>query len=158
MVRSIMKDVKPTIARYIGIMENNTITDLKANIRKYEMVEFMITGETVHSSSDIKHSIITEQLNQITNQLKFKQLTHRNMELKTQLEKFKSAQYQQSFQPKNKFLLNHKTINTFSQNPQVTPQIPVTPAINSWGNVHDNNRPQCEICSRFNHIKENCYF
>lgn len=94
MVRSIMKDVKPTIARYIGIMENNTITDLKANIRKYEMVEFMITGETVHSSSDIKHSIITEQLNQITNQLKFKQLTHRNMELKTQLEKFKSAQYQ----------------------------------------------------------------
>lgn len=67
MVRNIIKGLKPTIARYIGIMENNTINELKTNIRKYEMIELMITGERAQSPSEIKHSIITEQLNQITN-------------------------------------------------------------------------------------------
>lgn len=80
-----MKGLKPTIARYIGVIKNNTINELKANIRKYEMVEFMITGETTQSPSDIKQFIITEQLNQITTQFntKFKKPTDRNAKLKT---------------------------------------------------------------------------
>jgi len=38
MVRNILKDLKLTVARYIGILETNNITDLEANIRKFEMV------------------------------------------------------------------------------------------------------------------------
>lgn len=55
---------------YIGILENNTIKELQTNIRKYNMVEFMITREIVQSPSEIK--IIKEEINQIINQLNAK--------------------------------------------------------------------------------------
>ncbi|KAF0738425.1 putative serine/threonine-protein kinase clkA [Aphis craccivora] len=68
MVRNIMKGLKPNIARYIGIMEHSTINELKNNIRKYENLEFIITGQTYQSPAEIKESIFKEQLNQLTTQ------------------------------------------------------------------------------------------
>jgi len=63
--RYIMKGLKPNIARYIGILDNSSLKLLKDNIRKYEMVEFMVTGEINQSPSEIKTDIITHKLNQI---------------------------------------------------------------------------------------------
>ncbi|KAE9525256.1 hypothetical protein AGLY_014324 [Aphis glycines] len=60
--RYIMKGLKPNISRYIGILDNSTLKLLKVNIRKYEMVEFMVTGPnnnplTVYGSTTIKLKI-----------------------------------------------------------------------------------------------------
>lgn len=60
MVRNILKGLKPTVARYIGILENNNIADLKINIRKFEMIEFMITGEQTKTPSEIKTSLFKD--------------------------------------------------------------------------------------------------
>lgn len=67
------------------------------------MVEFMITGETPQSLSEIKNSIVKIQLNQNIDQFnpKFKELAETKTETKTQLVKFKSLQCQKSFQYKN---------------------------------------------------------
>jgi len=65
MVRNIMKGLKPSIARYIGIMGNQNLTELKSNVRKYEMVEFMITGDTPKTSLDFETEIIKSKLQQI---------------------------------------------------------------------------------------------
>jgi len=46
--RYIMKGIKPNIARHIGMLNNSSLKLLKDNIRKYEMVEFMVTGEINH--------------------------------------------------------------------------------------------------------------
>jgi len=65
MVRNIMKGLNPSIARYIGIMGNENLTELKSNVRKYEMVEFMITGDTPKTSLDFETEIIKSKLQQI---------------------------------------------------------------------------------------------
>lgn len=65
MVRNIMKGLKPSIARYIGIMGNESLEELKRNVRKYEMIEFMITGEINSSPFDIEKSIIHSNIQQI---------------------------------------------------------------------------------------------
>jgi len=52
-VRNIMKGLRPNIARYIGIMNNKNLNELKENVRKYETIEFMITG---HISQTLKPS------------------------------------------------------------------------------------------------------
>lgn len=44
-IRTIIKRLKPNIIRHIGIIENNTLKQLKDNIRKYEMIEFLIMVE-----------------------------------------------------------------------------------------------------------------
>lgn len=38
MVRNIMKGLKPSIANYIGILDNNSLEELKRNVRKYEII------------------------------------------------------------------------------------------------------------------------
>jgi len=48
-VRYIMKGLRATITRYLGVMDNFTLKQLKDNIRNYEMVEFMVIGETIQS-------------------------------------------------------------------------------------------------------------
>lgn len=50
-----MKGLKPSIARYIGIMVNESLDELKINVRKYEIFEFMITGEIISSPFDIEN-------------------------------------------------------------------------------------------------------
>ncbi|XP_025201389.1 uncharacterized protein LOC112598934 [Melanaphis sacchari] len=65
MIHNIMKGLNPSIARYIGIMDNANLTELKNNVRKYEMIEFMITGETPKSQFDIETETIKSKLQQI---------------------------------------------------------------------------------------------
>jgi len=65
MARNIMKGLKPSIVRYIGIMENKSLDELKKNVRKYEMVEFMITGKVEQCTFEVEKSIINNTIQQI---------------------------------------------------------------------------------------------
>ncbi|CAI6377515.1 unnamed protein product [Macrosiphum euphorbiae] len=60
---TIMKGLKPEIARYVGILDNTNLEDLKKNIRKYESIEFMINGKTTQSNDDIRTQITKEHVN-----------------------------------------------------------------------------------------------
>ncbi|XP_050530045.1 probable serine/threonine-protein kinase roco9 [Daktulosphaira vitifoliae] len=73
LVHNIMKGLHPKIARYVGILDNNSLKDLKANIRKYESVEFMLQGDTIQSKDDIKQRITSENIYQIGEQNKMQQ-------------------------------------------------------------------------------------
>jgi len=56
----IMKGLKSwsqTLLRYICIIENKTLKKIKTNIKKYDLIEFVITGEIENSSFDIEKSI-----------------------------------------------------------------------------------------------------
>ncbi|XP_050528141.1 uncharacterized protein DDB_G0289917-like [Daktulosphaira vitifoliae] len=67
LVHTIMKGLQPRIARYVGILDNNTLTELKRNIRKYESIEFMIDGSKTEFQDEIKHNIARENIFNINN-------------------------------------------------------------------------------------------
>lgn len=94
--RYIMKGLKPNIARYIGILDNSTLKLLKDNIRKYEMVEFMVTDGTNQSPAEIKTDIITNKLNQISNEFneKINLLNENNNTFKNEMENIIKSQIQ----------------------------------------------------------------
>jgi len=84
-----MKVLKPSVARYIGIMENKILDELKANIRKYDLIEFMVTGGTEKFSFDIEKSIVQRNIQQINNSennsdYKFKEIRDELNNLKEQ--------------------------------------------------------------------------
>lgn len=64
-VHNIRKGLKPSIVRYIGILGNDSLEELKNNDRKYEMVEFMINGEIEKSPSEIETTILQSKIQQI---------------------------------------------------------------------------------------------
>jgi len=136
--RHIMNGLKPNITRYIGILDNSTLKLLKDNIRKYEMVEFMVTGEINQSPSEIKTDIITHKLNQISNEIneKINLLNENNNKFKTDIENIINPQVQNN---------NSNMYNNFKNNRQ------------SFSNNKINTK-KCEICSKNNHITEFCYF
>lgn len=37
-----MKGLKPEIVKYIGILDNNNLSGLKRNIKKYDLIEFNV--------------------------------------------------------------------------------------------------------------------
>jgi hypothetical protein len=80
-----MKSLKPNIAGYIGILDNSSLKLLKDNVRKHEMIEFMVTGEINQSLFEIKTDIITHKLNQISNEFneKINLLNKKIINLKT---------------------------------------------------------------------------
>jgi len=61
-IHTTIKGLKPNIIRYIGILDNNTLKQLKDNIRKYDLIEFMVTGETNQSQTDINNAIMHEEI------------------------------------------------------------------------------------------------
>jgi len=63
LVYIILKGLKPQIARYIGILENNSLDDLKKNIGKYESIEFMINGISAYFSDGIRTKYIEKEHN-----------------------------------------------------------------------------------------------
>ena len=65
MVRNIIKGLNPSIVRYIGIARNENLTELKNNVRKYEMIEFMIEGQTPKNYFDFDTEIVKSILQQI---------------------------------------------------------------------------------------------
>lgn len=172
MIHKIMKGLKPNIIRHIGIIENNTLKQLKDNIRKYEMIEFMITGETVQSHTDIKNNIITEQINQITNKFneQIKTLNENNDKLKKEIESLNETHHLNLIQnntnnskihPKRTF---YQTANNFKKQCEICSRFNHTKefchANNNFNNKinKSNIRQQCNICSRNNHLTENCFF
>lgn len=83
---TIMKGLKPEIARYVGILDNTNLEDLKRNIRKYESIEFMINGTTAQSPDDIRAQITREHINTIDdnkNKKQIEQLTTQITNLET---------------------------------------------------------------------------
>lgn len=139
--RYIMKGLKPNIARYIGILDNSSLKLIKDNVRKYEMVEFMVTGEINQSPSEIKTDIITHKLNQISNEIneKINLLNENNNKFKTDMENLIKPQVQNNNFNKPKYFKNNRQF--FSNN-----------------KINNNNTKKCEICSKDNHTTEFCYF
>jgi len=84
---TIMKGLKPEIARYVGILDNSNLEELKKNIRKYESIEFMINGNTTQSHDDIRAQITKEHINIIEDTKNKKQIDL----LTTQMSKLESA-------------------------------------------------------------------
>jgi hypothetical protein len=77
-----MKGLNPSIARYIGIIGNESLSELKSNFRKYEMVEFMIAGDTPKSASDYETEIIKSKIQQINTNVKDNEIEKIRDELK----------------------------------------------------------------------------
>lgn len=69
-IRNIMNGFKPNIIRYIGLMDNNTIDDLKGNIRKYEKVEFMVSSLVNQSPLETTKLIFMDQIYKINETIK----------------------------------------------------------------------------------------
>jgi len=170
MVRNIIKGLKPTVARYIGILENNNITDLKANIRKFEMIEFMITGEQTKAPSEIKTSIFKDQLNNITIQLEenIKLMNNNNLQsqetfkkLNDEIEKNKNKQFKNTNYPKqpfqqklnNKFQINKPFYNTQNTGNNQMPQ-----PIEQYPSQNFKNNQKCDNCNYNNHLTKDCRF
>ena len=61
-VRNIIKGLKSSIGRYIGIMANDSLDELKGNIRKYEMIEFMLNGEVTQSPFETETALVRSQI------------------------------------------------------------------------------------------------
>lgn len=139
--RYIMKGLKPNIARYIGILDNSSLKLVKDNIRKYEMVEFMVTGEINQSPSEIKTDIITHKLNQISNEFneKINLLNENNNKFKNDMENIIKPQIQNN---------NFNKPNHFNKNRIFLPN----------NKINNNNVKKCEICFKDNHTTEFCYF
>lgn len=160
-VRNIMKGLKPNIAKYIGMMENLNIKELRANIKKYENIEFLITGQTFQSPSEIKESNFKEQINQLATQLneKIKNLSDNNEKLKQEIEKSK-------IQPKNNYKSNNYKGNKYKGNINDNLPLYIPPPQQSNNNTRNNdntnsnsqqnfnyNKPKCENCSKFGRLK-----
>jgi hypothetical protein len=60
---NIMKGLKPKIARFIGILDNDSLHDLKKNIKKYEYTEYMINSKTPQFPNATKSQITREHIN-----------------------------------------------------------------------------------------------
>jgi len=119
MTRHITKGLKPNIARDIGLLDNSSLKLLKDNVRKYEMIEFIVTREINQSPSEIKTDIITQKLNRISNELndKINQLNENSNKLKKDLENITKPQARNNnFNKPNNFKINRN----FLPNSQMT--------------------------------------
>ena len=131
-----MKGLRPNIARYIGIMGNKNLIELKENVRKYEMIEFMITGQIAQTPSEIRNDIIQNKLNQINNPtIEENKISNEINELKQIIQKSINFKY-----PNKKCdlcgLNNHNTNNCFKK--------------------RTHNNIKCQICDIIGHTASNC--
>jgi len=117
------------------MLDNSSLKLLKDNIGKYEMVEFMVTGEINQSPSEIKTDLITHKLNQISNEFneKINLLNENNNKFKTDMDNIKIQNNKPtSFKKNHNFMPNNK--------------------------INNNNIRKCEICFKDNHTTDLCYF
>lgn len=169
-VRNIMKGLRPNIARYIGILGNKNLNELKENVRKYEMIEFMITGHTVQTPSQFKNDIIQNQLNQIDNPIvEENKISNEIKELKQIIQKslfMSEKQKQNNINHTNKKcdicgLNNHNTNNCFKKPNYgyIKCQLCNTPGHTAINCKKTNeNKKQCSICNLKNHDTKDCYY
>jgi len=169
-VRNIMKGLRPNIARYIGIMNNKNLNELKENVRKYEMIEFMITGHIPQTPSEIRSDIIQNQLNQINNPItEENKISNEIKELKQIIQKsliMPEKQKSNSFNHTNKTcdicgLNNHETNNCFKKTNYryIKCQLCDTPGHTALNcNINNKNKKQCSICNLKNHETKDCFY
>lgn len=166
MVRNMMKGLRPNIARYIGMLENSTVNELKTNIRKHENLEFVKTGTTYQSSSEIKEYVFNEQLNSLFTHLneKINILNDDNKKLKQELKntKTKTQRYNEYHNNIPLYIpprqLNYTQPNTdyISQQILNNPQPQANTNYNSRQYFNNSLKPQYELCSKYGYIKEIC--
>jgi len=134
-VRNIMKGLKPAITRYIGIMNNENLSELKNNVRKYEMIEFMTEGETLRSPFDYESEIIKSKIQQISTNKNAKEneidkLRDEIKDLKTMFSQLlnnnKNEPHQDNIEQKNPYELNKKFNQNDVNNQQWNTQMPQT--------------------------------
>lgn len=111
-IHTVIKGLKPNIIRQIGIMENNTLKQLKDILKKFDLIEFMVTGKLNKSQTYIKNSIVYDQINKITEKF--------NEQLKI------SNENNEKLNKKIENLLENKNSNTnkntFFRNPNLVKQ------------------------------------
>jgi len=111
-----MKGLKSEIFKYIGILENNNLTDLKRNIRKYESIELIINDKTNPFPGKAKDQITKERINAI-NDNNAKQLE----ELPTKISNLESILNNlNSKKNYNNNYLDNSDINQYRNNDQYT--------------------------------------
>jgi len=167
LIHTIMKGLKPNIIRHIGIMDNNTLKQLKDNIRKYDLIEFMVTGETTHSQTDINNSIMYDQINKITEklneQLKISNENNEKLNKKIEnLENEKSNTYKYKISKPSNLMTQNKFFNpNYANNKRKKCEICSLSNHTTetcFRNKNNNQTQQCKICFKYNHRTENCYF
>jgi hypothetical protein len=134
LVHIIMKGLKPEIARYVGILDNNNLQDLKKNIRKYESVEFMLNGKTTHSPDEIRNQITKEHINIIDENKTQKQIE----QLSSQISNIESILKNLNTNRNNQ---NNWSKNPNNQNPQYNNynRQPFINYNNNFKNLKDNS-------------------
>ena len=148
---TIMKGLKPEIARYVGILDNTSLEDLKKNIRKYESIEFMINGNTAQSRDDIRAQITKEHVNAIEDNKTKKQMDL----LTTQISNLESMMnnLSQQINNNNNFNTNNKAnppnFNQYSIRRPQNYQHNNQPNLNQ-ANTNRNNNFQQQNYNRFN--------
>jgi len=183
MVQNIMKGLKPTILRCIGILGNETLDELKKNVRKYELIEFMAAESIDKNSYEIESEIIQNKIQQINTNNKIK--NNENSKLREEIENLKKTidqlklsqinndnNYQNSSNNLHDFTQNNtqKNVDTLSWNYNPFPNNKMTNFTkydptrrynSNYYNNNNNNSPhtnQCSICSKINHTECECYF
>lgn len=140
MVRNIMKGLNPAITRYIGIMGNENLLELKSNVRKYEMIQFMTEGETPKSPFDYETEIIKSKIQQINTNKNIKEneidkLRDEIKDIKTMFSQLlnngENKPRQDNMEQKNHFEINKKFNQNDFNNQQWHTQIPQTYNANS---------------------------
>jgi hypothetical protein len=146
LVHHMLKGLRPEIARYISILDNNSTEDIKKNIRKYETVEFMISDSYINNPNSIKTSILKEQIQQIT------QNTNTEVEeLKNEIKKLKI----EFIENNNKNISNKIDDKKNNEKQDVVCQI-----CNKPFHTADKcfKRISCQICRKTNHTADKCRF
>lgn len=156
LVHTIMRGLKPDIARYVGILDNNSLDDLKSNIRKYESIEFMINGNQQQSPDEIRAQITSEHLNTINESKTDKQISQlssqisdlkeiiRNMNTNNNNEYRENIQYQKKSNNYQNYNNNTQQYN----NQKHRDQLP--------NNYNNNHRQQPNnYNNRFNNYRNN---
>lgn len=148
-VRNIRKGLKPSIARYIGVLENNTINELNENIRKYDRVEFMISGESMQSPTEINTNIIKQQINAINTEKneQLNKLIESNKQMMKQIQEINTSQNNTNYKnnnnsPYEKYNNPQIQAQTYNNSPQQkynAPQNPYLPQLNNYNNPHPYN-------------------
>lgn len=167
-VRSIIKGLKPMTARMVGMLENNSLDELKKNVRKYELIEFITTGEIQKTPFEIQNDIIQNKIHQINSGNKNK--NDENEKLRDEVNQLKKTVEELKISRRNENTSNnirkfpreypHKNIDTPYWHQTPFPFNKPTQQLRSVDNNKNfnNNTKQCKICSRSNHTENDCYF
>lgn len=159
LAHTILKGLKPEIARYVGILDNNNVKELKNNIKKYESIEFILNGKTIQSSDEIRTQITREHINTIDNNKNHKQKID---ELTSQVNKLEKLIKNLDFN-KNKWTTNPNNYNLRNNFNRYDRKLfsntnRYNNNYNSRNNYYKNYESNGRENNNFNKIKQQSYY